>query len=151
MPSIIRVDRCNCDFPELVSALDADLAIRDGDEHEFYHQFNGIEDIKYRVVVYAIDRAVGCAAIKAYDDETYEIKRMYVHKDFRGRGMAKQMLMELERWAAELGAKRTILETGKMQPEAIGLYQSQGYVQVENYGQYKGVENSLCFQKQLER
>jgi putative acetyltransferase len=40
-------------------------------------------------------------------------------------------------------------ETGKRQPEAIALYEKQGYQRISNYGQYIGVENSVCFEKVL--
>jgi putative acetyltransferase len=58
--------------------------------------------------------------------------------------------MELEAWAAELSYEKCVLETGKKQVEAIGLYQKNGYQKIPNYGQYIGVENSLCFEKKLE-
>jgi putative acetyltransferase len=59
------------------------------------------------------------------------------------------VLAELEAWAAELGYPKCVLETGKRQPEAIALYEKQGYQRISNYGQYIGVENSVCFEKVL--
>jgi putative acetyltransferase len=59
------------------------------------------------------------------------------------------VLSELESWAAELGYPKCVLETGKRQPEAIALYEKQGYQRIPNYGQYIGVENSVCFEKVL--
>ena len=72
---------------------------------------------------------------------------MFVPVAFRGSGIATKVLMELEKWAAEMSYKKCILETGKKQPEAIGLYRKNGYMLISNYGQYAGVENSLCFEK----
>jgi GNAT superfamily N-acetyltransferase len=57
------------------------------------------------------------------------------------------ILAELEKWAGELSCTKCILETGKRQPDAIGLYKKNGYKPVPNYGQYAGVENSVCFEK----
>jgi putative acetyltransferase len=78
-----------------------------------------------------------------------EVKRMYVLPAFRGRGIAMRILQELENWTAELGYHRCILETGKQQPEAIALYQKAGYTLIDNYGQYAGVYNSVCMQKEV--
>jgi GNAT superfamily N-acetyltransferase len=121
MVTLVRADTKNRDFIELVRLLDADLAIRDGDDHSFYDQFNRIDTIKYAVVAYENNSAVGCGAIKAFDQSSMEVKRMFVIQDYRKRGVATQILGELERWAMELSYARCILETGKMQPEAIEL------------------------------
>ena len=78
-----------------------------------------------------------------------EIKRMYTLPDRRGKGIASQVLRELENWASELSYRKCILETGKKQPEAIRVYQKNGYQIIPNYGQYAGIENSLCFEKEI--
>ncbi len=147
---LLRTDSTNTDFIELVKLLDADLSIRDGDDHPFYDQFNKIDSIKYTVVAYDENRrAVGCGAIKEFEKGTMEVKRMFVPLEERGKGIAKEILLELETWARELGNKKCILETGIKQPEAISLYKKSGYRFMDNYGQYAGVENSVCFEKTL--
>ncbi len=57
--------------------------------------------------------------------------------------------MELEFWATEMSYEKCVLETGKRQPEAIALYAKNGYKVMRNYGQYAGIENSICFEKAL--
>lgn len=137
------------DFVNLVKLLDADLAIRDGDDHEFYHQFNGIESLDGVLTCYSNSKAIGCGAIKKFDAQSAEVKRMYTLPEWRGKGIAGLVLQELESLAKGMGYKRCILETGKMQPEAIGLYKKHGYKVIPNYGQYTGVANSVCFEKFL--
>ena len=144
-----RINSSNQDFINLVKQLDADLAERDGSEHAFYNQFNKIAAIKHVVVAYETDKPVGCGAIKEFAPTTVEIKRMYTVPEIRGKGIATLVLAELEKWAAELLYTSCILETGKKQPEAIALYTLNGYKQTANYGQYSGVENSLCFEKEI--
>ena len=144
-----RTDSENSDFIELVRQLDADLAERDGDEHSFYAQYNKIDKLRFVVVAYEDGKPLGCGAIKEYGPDEMEVKRMYVSPGDRGKGIATKVLAELENWAAELSFARCILETGKKQPEAIRLYQKNGYTLIPNYGQYTGVENSLCFEKQV--
>ena len=149
MIKIIRTDADNPDFIELVKELDTELALLDGREHAFYTQFNKIDQIKFAVVAYENEQPVGCGAIKEYAPDTMEIKRMYTSPACRGKGIATKVLTELERWAAERAFKKCLLETGKKQPEAIALYKKNGYHLVPNYGQYAGMENSVCFEKEV--
>lgn len=151
---MIKIKRTNSDdlnFQSLVSELDKDLAIRDGEDHSFYAQFNKIDAIKYVVVAYEGETAVGCGAIKEFDENSMEVKRMFVPAGKRGKGIASLVLNELEKWATELGSGKCVLETGCKQPEAIALYKKNGYSQIPNYGQYVGMDNSICFGKVLSR
>jgi putative acetyltransferase len=149
MIRIVRTNSANSDFLILVRKLDAELAIRDGDDHVFYSQFNSLEKIRHVVLAYVDSEPAGCGAIKEYSANTMEIKRMFVLVDHRRKGIAAKILTELERWAAELSFGECILETGKKQPEAIELYKKNGYQPIPNYGQYIGVENSVCFEKEI--
>lgn len=147
MIQLIRTDSSHPDFQALVRLLDQDLGERDGDEHAYYAQFNKIDQLQHVVVAYLNDEAVGCGAFKPYADSAVEIKRMYVRPALRGQRIAQQVLTNLETWAGELNTTTCVLETGKRQPEAIRLYQRCGYEVIPNYGQYAGVENSVCMQK----
>ncbi|QXP66240.1 GNAT family N-acetyltransferase [Polaribacter sp. AHE13PA] len=146
---IIRTNSEDRDFINLVKELDAYLKITDGEEHAFYNQFNNIDVLKNVVVVSVDKKAVGCGAIKKFDNTSVEVKRMFVSKDDRGKGVAQKVLQELETWAKELGCKKCVLETGKRQVEAVKFYQKCNYKVIENYGQYKEMENSVCFEKAL--
>jgi putative acetyltransferase len=149
--TFLRTDSENTDFLALVKQLDTYLSEKDGDEHSFYAQFNKVDSIKHVIVAYDGDLSVGCGAIKAFSQDVMEVKRIYVLPTQRGRGIASQILQHLEVWARELGYRKCILETGTRQEEAIILYQKNGYKRMLlNYGQYEGVENSLCFEKDLE-
>ncbi len=149
MHQLKRTNSDDPDFQALVRELDKDLAIRDGEEHSFFAQFNKTHMIRHVVLSYNNDQAVGCGAIKEYDADTMEVKRMFVPLEKRGKGIASGILKELETWAKELGYKTCILETGIKQPEAIRLYQKNNYRIIKNYGQYADVESSVCFEKHL--
>lgn len=149
MLTLLRTNSENEDFKKLIKLLDEGLKVTDGEDHAFYNQFNKIDTIKYVVIVYEEDTAVGCGAIKRFDNETMEIKRMFVSENQRGKGIASQILRELENWAIELDFKNCVLETGKRQVEALGVYNKNDYEVISNYGQYAGVENSVCFGKKL--
>jgi putative acetyltransferase len=149
MLRLLRTDSDNTDFRALVKQLDEWLAIIDGDENSFYSQYNKIDKIRNAVIAFEEDVPIGCGAVKQYSDDTMEVKRMYTLPEHRKKGVAQNILSELEIWSKELGYKRCILETGKRQPDAIALYKKQGYVSIPNYGQYVGMDNSVCFEKQL--
>ncbi len=118
-------------------------------EQKKYDEYNKIESIDTVIVVYDHDIAIGCGCFKRFDNTTVEIKRMFVKTDCRGKGISKLILNELENWATELGFSRAVLETGKKQSEAIGLYEKSGFERIDNYGQYIDLPNSVCFEKIL--
>lgn len=142
-----RTTSDNTDFLKLVSLLNADLAIRDGDDHAFYNQFNSTSTLSNVIVCYIDSKPVGCGALRAYNARQVEIKRMFVQPELRGQGIGVKILKELEIWAAELNYQECILETGKNQPEAIRLYQKTGYFLIKNYSPYQKMEYSVCMAK----
>lgn len=148
---IVRTNSSHPDFAPLVNKLDNYLAVLDGSEHDFYHQFNNIDVLNHVVIAYHEGVCVGCGAFKAYDPKSVEIKRMFTDPNTRGMGVASAILTELEEWAQELGYEKSVLETGIKMPDAMGLYVKLGYHQVPNYGQYAGKELSRCFEKELKQ
>ncbi|WP_260203840.1 GNAT family N-acetyltransferase [Dysgonomonas capnocytophagoides] len=149
MITIERTNSDNKDFRWLVQKLDSDLDERDKNAHSICAQFNNIETIKYAVIAYNENNAVGCGAIREYSQDTMEIKRMFVLENNRGNGIASIILDELESWAKDLGYKKCILETGEMLPEAVKLYEKNNYSRIPNYGQYECLGSSICFAKEL--
>lgn len=144
-----RSDAANPDFRFLVQQLDADLDDRYGTQQDFYGQFNALDSIKHVVVAYEAEQPIACGAIKAFDTEAMEVKRMFVQKQARGKGLATQVLKELEEWARSLGYTACILQLAGNQAEALALYNKNGYEQTANFGQYIGDEDSICMRKRL--
>jgi GNAT superfamily N-acetyltransferase len=150
MIDLVRTDEGDAEFLALVELLDKELQIRDGAEHSFYAQFNKPVGLNGVVVAYDDARTpVGCGAFKRYSDQAAEIKRMFVKAEARGKRIGATILKELEAWARESNFVECVLETGLKQPEAIALYKREGYEQIPNYGQYVGVENSVCMRKSV--
>ena len=149
MVTLTRTNSDDRDFIQLVKYLDAELAELDGEEHEFYAQLNKTDKIKHVIIAYENDKPVSCGAIREYSPTIMEVKRMYTLPELRGKGFATKILDELEKWAAELTYQKCILETGKRQPDAIWLYQKNGYKITPNYGKYVAMENSVCFEKEI--
>ena len=145
MIQLIRANSEHPDFINLVKQLDAYLKITDGDEHDFYNQYNNIDVLEHVVIAYSNHLPIGCGAIKTFNKDTVEIKRMFTSIESRGQGVASQILKALENWARELNYSACLLETGIRQVEAVAFYKRSNYSIIENYGPYKNVNNSLCF------
>ncbi len=149
MIELIRANSEHIDFVDLVKQLDDYLKIIDGNDHDFYHQFNNIDVLKNTIIAYSNNKPVGCGAFKKFDENSVEIKRMYTIPEERSSGIASKILIELEVWAKELNFNSCILETGKRQVEAVNFYKKNNYKIIPNFGQYKNIQNSLCFKKEL--
>ena len=80
------------------------------------------------------------------------IEAVIISKEYSQKRLIEiyEILNELETWAKELGYEKTVLETVKRQTEAVALYNKSGYKVIPNYGQYIGVDNSICFEKILD-
>ena len=145
----IRTNSENTDFRKLIDKLDEDLYQRNGEVQLQYRQYNQVDSIDHVVVIYFEGKPVGCGCYKRFDDTTVEMKRMFVLPEIRGKQLAARMLQELETWAIEEGNIAAVLETGHRQAEAVRLYTIAGYSLIQNYGQYIGMDESICFRKEL--
>jgi GNAT superfamily N-acetyltransferase/DNA-binding transcriptional ArsR family regulator len=101
------------------------------------------------VMLRVAGETVGCGGICLYDHATAELKAVYVAPLHRGNGYSRLIVQELERRALALGYRAVRLETGDAQPEAIALYTALGYTRIENYGPYRDLPRSVCFERVL--
>jgi putative acetyltransferase len=146
---ILRTNSENSDFIRLTGRLDIELCRIYNTNPEDYEEYNRITDLHTVVVAYENEQAVACGCFKIFDEKTVEIKRMFVEDSQRGKGIASAMLANLETWARELGYEKSVLETGKGQPNAIKLYQKYGYQITENYNDSDDLNISVCLAKTL--
>ncbi len=143
---LLKTNSNNSDFQILTKLFDEFLVDIDGEEKDFFAQFNQIF-IENVIVFYFDEIAAGCGAFKEYEPKVAEIKRMFVLPEHRGKGIADTILNELELWTKSLEYTSTILETSNKLTSAINLYNKSGYEIIPNYGQYENVESSVCFRK----
>ncbi|MGH8824330.1 MAG: GNAT family N-acetyltransferase [Jiangellaceae bacterium] len=140
----------------VVRALEAEL------QQDYVERYGGVDEAPVHptqfapphgvfLVGFAGAEPVASGGFRRHDDETAEIKRMYVVEDRRGVGYARRLLAELETRAAEVGYRRVVLETGLRQPEAIALYESSGYAPIPGFGFYAGRDLARSFGKDLDR
>jgi putative acetyltransferase len=146
MLTITRTTSDHQDFKKLTALFDEYLIDIDGDEKDFFAHYNQIH-LDHVVICYDNNIAAGCGAFKIYEQDVAEIKRMFVHPEHRNKGVAGQVLNELESWAKELDFTTCILETSVKLENAITLYRKFGYYEIPNYGQYIDVESSFCMKK----
>ena len=150
MAIIFRTTPGHHHFKKLVADLDAELWIRYPAIQQNFAPHNKIDDSARVVIAYVDDKPVGCGCFRPMGEPgSIEIKRMFVMPDFRGRGIAKLVLNQLEQWALEEGFVQSKLETGFNQPEAIAVYRKSGYRLIPNYPPYTHMKESMCMTKTL--
>ena len=120
------VDGKNKDYVENCGVVDMDLDRRVGKkiERDKYQKYNQLDEIQEAIVVYEENRVIGGGAIRRYDDETIELKRVFVHTEYQGRGIGSRLVALLMEWAVELGYKKMVLETGELLAESCAVYLS---------------------------
>lgn len=148
----VRTDGKNEDFIENCRLLDMDLDRRVGRQikREKYEKFNQLDEIREAIVVFDHGRAVGGGAIRRYDDENVELKRVFVQNEYQGQGIGSRLVSLLIEWAAQLGYRRMILETGELLTESCAVYKKLGFEVIPNYGPYADMPESLCMAKTIQ-
>ncbi|MCI9127947.1 MAG: GNAT family N-acetyltransferase [Eubacterium sp.] len=147
----IRTDGNNKDFIENCRLLDEDLDRRVGRKikRDKYKKYNQLDEIQEAIVVYENNKAVGGGAIRRYNDENVELKRVFVCTEYQGQGIGSKLVSLLIEWAEELGYKRMILETGELLAESCAVYKKAGFKVIPNYAPYEDMPESLCMAKDL--
>jgi putative acetyltransferase len=146
---IKRTAATDADFRLLIAQLDHELWNELKEDQATYDQYNKVPGIKTAVIVYVNEQPVACGCFKQFDSRSVEIKRMFVQKAFRGRGLSKKVLNALEQWALEYNYQYAVLETSVRFVTARSLYESNGYSIIPNYPPYAGLEESVCMKKEL--
>ena len=149
---IRRADILSPVVQQLISALNSELEERYPEEGANHFRLDPEEVADGRgafLVAYIGGQPVGCGAVRRIESTVAEIKRMYVAPQARGRGVGRQVLLQLEAEARRLGATRLVLETGPRQPEALALYRRAGFIEIPQFGEYVGAEFSVCMAKNL--
>jgi GNAT superfamily N-acetyltransferase len=150
---MIKIERTTSeskDFILLTKKLDQELKLIYGSTQEEFDQFNIIDNIETVIVAYIDNTAAGCGCFKTFDENTAELKRMFVDDQFRGNGIGAAILIELENWAKVIGYSSVVLETGTVQIGAVTLYKKYGYSVIPNFDPYIGNGLSICLKKNLQ-
>jgi GNAT superfamily N-acetyltransferase len=146
-----HTDGNDSDFISLCHKLDDFLnELAGGEENRLqYIPLNSLQDIHDVMIAYHDDVPVGCASFKRFENDTAEVKRVFVKDNYRGQGISKELMRLLENSAKEKGYAKLILETGEALTAAMGLYRAIGYQVIPNYGAYQCMKDSVCMSKNL--
>lgn len=150
--TIRREDLLGETAAKLIKALNSELSATYPEEGATHFRLDPEETEEGRgaFLVARVDGVpMACGAIRKNDEETAEIKRMYVVPEARGRGLSRRVLAALEAEAARLQVKRIVLETGPRQHAALALYERAGYRRIPLFGEYVGSPLSICMEKLL--
>jgi GNAT superfamily N-acetyltransferase len=102
------------------------------------------------VLVAYLDRVpAACGGLIRFDDRTAELKRMFTRPQYRGQGLASELLSALEHTARHLGYQRVVLETGVPQVHAQALYEKAGYTRIPCWSPHDTDPRSVCFGRDL--
>ena len=135
---------------ELIAELDCYLEALYPPESRHGLSIAALQDQSVTLFIARIgDKLIGCGAIKLLTPGYAEIKRMYVRPDYRGKGVAKEILRQLEVFAEQANIHTLRLETGIHQTEAIALYQKCGFTSIPPFGDYQLDPLCLFFEKRV--
>jgi putative acetyltransferase len=134
---------------ELIEALCSEMTSRYGRPPSPFSSDEAASEKSVFLVARRGSEPVACGALRPFDADRAELKRMYVIPAARRNGFGRIIISALERHAGAFGYKSILLETGIGQPEAQRLYESCGYTRIPAFGPYVGNPSSICFQKVL--
>lgn len=146
-----QVSSSHPDFLQLSRELDGFLntAIGGEDKREKYKKFNHLDTMDHVVLAYDGKTAIGCAALRRYSGHEVEVKRVFVRESHRGCGIGGRLLSHLISQAKSMGFSYMLLETGEFLAASVHLYRRCGFSQIDNYGAYKNMPESLCMGREI--
>ena len=149
--TFVKTDGENEAFVMLCGKLDDYLGKLVGKEKQQskYDQYNHRDMIHDVIIVLKNNEPVGCGAYKKYDEESVELKRIFVDESVRRLGLGKEIVHRLEEDARKSGFQYAVLETGRIMTGAVALYSKCGYEVIPNYGPYADMPESVCMRRKL--
>ncbi len=133
----------------LAEQLDAFFYARYGEATLKYSWYHDMSKLACAAVAYLEDKPIGCCCWKPMDAATAEIKRMFVQPECRRRGVAMQLIAQIEAHAAASGCHRAVLETGADMDGAIAAYERMGYQRCTGFGDFVNDTGVVCMEKEI--
>ena len=147
---IVLTDERDERFLELSNKLNEEYLENVGDVALNYQDHNSLDEPHFVALAMNWDKAIACASFKVCSIDSVEIKRVYVTKRHRRKGIAYQLVKQLEKLAFENGFKYFYIATGKTNEAAINLYKKLGYEVTDNFGIFKDDDVCICMKKRYE-
>ena len=136
-------------FIELTKELDNEYFQLHGEEVLKYQDYNDLKDSHIVLLALNWGKPIACASFRVFDKDTIEIRRVYVKKRYRRKGIAYKLIKQLEKLAMEENFKYSVIETGRENTAAINLYKKLDYELIDSFGMFEGDNLCICMKKQF--
>lgn len=136
-------------FIELSNELNNEYYSNIGEDSLKYLDYNTLEDPHVVLLVLNWGNPIACASYRIFDEQSVEIRRVYVKKRYRNKKIAYKLVKALEKLAMENNFKYSIIETGSENMAAINLYKKLGYEKIDNFGFFKDDDACICMRKEF--
>lgn len=136
-------------FIELTKELDNEYFQIHGDVVLKYQEYNDLKDPHIVLLALIYGKPIACASYRLFDKDSIEIKRVYVKKRYRKKGIAYKLVKQLEKLAIEENFRYSYIETGSENEAAINLYKKLDYEIIDNFGYFQGDDLCICMKKEF--
>ena len=136
-------------FIELTKELDNEYFEKHGDVVLKYQEYNDLKDSHIVLLALLYGKPIACASYRLFDKDSIEIKRVYVKRRYRKKGIAYKLVKQLEKLAMEENFKYSYIETGSENIPAINLYKKLDYEIIDSFGQFEGDDLCICMRKEF--
>ena len=136
-------------FIELSKELDNEYFQKHGDIVLKYQEYNDLRDPHIVALALNWGKPIACASFKLFDKDTIEIKRVYVKRRYRRKGIAYKLVKQLEKLAMEENFRYSLIETGSENTAAINLYKKLDYEIIDNFGFFEGDDMCISMKKEF--
>lgn len=136
-------------FIQLSNELNDEYYMNIGEDSLKYLEYNTLEDPHVVLLVLNWGNPIACGSYRIFDNESVEIRRVYVKKRYRKKKIAYKLVKALEKLAMENNFKYSYIETGTDNLAAINLYKKLGYEKIENFGFFKDDDLCICMRKEF--
>lgn len=114
-----------------------------GDDKVYYTRYSENENIESVWIAYEQDLPIGCVAYRKKSPDVGEVKRLFIKKEYRGRGISKQLFSVLKNHARSQGCRKLYLDTRITLEPAVSLYKSLGFDIIFQQGLYVQMEMTI--------
>lgn len=136
-------------FIALSNELNEEYYRKIGEDSLKYLDYNTLEDPHIVLLVLNWGNPIACGSYRLFDKDSVEIRRVYVKRRYRNKGIAYRIVKSLEKLAIEENFKYSYIETGSDNLPAINLYKKLGYQQIDNFGFFEKDGLCICMKKEF--
>ncbi len=142
-PAYRALDEIRVLFQEYAHALEVDLCFQDFNQELDTLPGKYAEPDGRLYLAYVDDKVAGCVALRRYDENQAELKRLYIRNGYRGLGISKVLINQIINDAKAIGYTNILLDTLNTMKPAMNLYKSLGFKEIKSY--YDNPLEDVCY------